>query len=78
MPAPNDGDDFVGVGGPGKGLGLLIVLFEKSVDRGLEVDDGAKHATLKPALGEGREEALDGVERSIGMAIVTDLGYRNS
>src|SRR5580698_8302927 len=50
------------MGGPGEGLRLLIVLFEEAVDRGLQVGDGAKDAALEPALCEGCEEALDGVE----------------
>src|SRR5271170_8269448 len=62
MPSPDGGDDFVWIGGPGEGLRLLIVLFEEAVDRGLQVGDGAKDAALEPALCEGREEALDGVE----------------
>ena len=62
MPAPDGGDDFVGVSGPGERLGLLIVLFEESVDRGLEVGDGPEDAALEPALGEGCEETLDGIE----------------
>ncbi len=30
MPAPDGDDDFIGVGGPGEGRRLLIVLFEES------------------------------------------------
>ena len=66
MPAPDGGDDFVRVGGPCEGLGLLIVLFEEAVDRGLKVGDGPKDAALEPPLCEGREEALDGVEPGSG------------
>ena len=40
----------------------MIVLFEEAVDRGLQVDDGAKHAAFQPPLGEDGEEAFDGVE----------------
>ena len=47
---------------PERFIRLLIVLFEEAVDRGLQVGDGAKEAALEPALCEGREEALDGVE----------------
>ena len=65
MPTPDGGDDFVGIGGPREGVGLLIVLFKEAVDRGLQVGDGAKDA-LEPALREGREEALDGVEPGSG------------
>ena len=39
MPAPDGGDDFVRIGGPGEGLRFLIVLFEEAVDRGLQVGD---------------------------------------
>ena len=61
-PAPDGGDDFVWMGGPGEWLRLLIVLFEEAVDRGLQVGDRAKDAALEPALCERREEALDRVE----------------
>ena len=44
MPAPDGGDDFVGIGGPGEGPRLLIVLFEEAVDRGLQVGDRSKDA----------------------------------
>lgn len=37
MPALDGGDDFVGIGGPGEGLWLLVVLGEEAVDGGLEV-----------------------------------------
>jgi len=39
MPSSDRGDDFVAVGGPREGLGLQIVLVEKSVDRSLKIDD---------------------------------------
>ena len=39
VPAPDGGDDFVWIGGPGEGLRFLIVLFEEAVDRGLQVGD---------------------------------------
>ena len=66
MPAPDGGDDFVGVRGPGEGLGLLIVLFEEAVDRGLQLGDGSEDAALEPALCESGEEALDRVEPGSG------------
>ena len=62
MPSPDGCDDFVRVGFPDEGFWLLIVLFEEAVDRGLQVDDGAKHAAFQPPLGEDGEEAFDGVE----------------
>ena len=47
MPALDGSDDFVRVGGPCEWLGLLIVLGEEAVDRGLEVDDGVEDAALE-------------------------------
>ena len=46
MPAPDGGDDFVGIGDPLEGLGLGVVVFEEPVDRRLEVDDGSEDAAL--------------------------------
>ena len=66
MPGPDGGDDFVGIGGPCEGFGLLIVLIEEAIDRGLQVGDGAEDAALEPSLGEDREEALDSVEPGSG------------
>ena len=60
------GDDFVGIGSPGEGVGVLIALFEEAVDRGLQVGDGAKDAAFEPALCERGEEALDRAEPGSG------------
>src|SRR5271165_1038056 len=62
MPAPDGGDDFVGIGDPLEGLGVCVVIVEEAVDRGLEVGDGSEDAALETALGQDGEEALDGVE----------------
>ena len=66
VPAPDGGDDFIGVGGPGEGRGLPIVLFEESIDGGLQIDDRSEFAALEFALGERGEEAFDGVEPRAG------------
>ncbi len=66
VPAPDGGDDGVGIGSPGEGLGLSIVLGDEAVDGGLEVDDGVEDATLEPSPGEFGEEAFDGVEPGTG------------
>ena len=66
MPASDGGDDFVGVGGPGEGFRVGVVLGEEAVDGGLEVDDGAEDAALQPPLCELGEEALDCVEPGAG------------
>ena len=62
MPASDSGDDFVWVGGPGEGFGIIVGLDDEAVDGGLEVDDTSKDAALESPLGEFGEEALDGVE----------------
>jgi hypothetical protein len=46
IPTSDSGDDFIGIGGPGEGFGLRIVLFEKAVDRGLQIEDRMEHAAL--------------------------------
>ena len=62
VPAPDGGDDFVGIGGPDEGLGHLVGLVDEAVDGGLEIDDGAEDAAFQSALGQLGEEAFDGVE----------------
>ena len=66
VPAPDCGDDFVGVGGPCEGLGLDVMIVEESVNGGLEISDGSKDAALQSAPGELGEEPLDGVEPRAG------------
>ena len=66
MPAFDGGDDFIRVGGPDEGLGIMIGLFDEAVDRSLELDDRAEDAALETALGELGEEALDGIEPGAG------------
>ena len=62
LPARDGGEDVIGIGGPGEGLWVFIVLGDVAVDGGLEVDKGAEDPALEPAPGERREEALHGVE----------------
>jgi len=66
MPAPDVGDDFVGIGDPLEGLGVGVVIIEEAVDGGLEVGDGSEDAALEAALGQDGEEALDCVEARCG------------
>jgi hypothetical protein len=51
-PTFDGGDDFVWIGGPGKGLRSLVVLFEEAIDGSLEVDDGSENASLQSPLCE--------------------------
>ncbi len=53
MPARGGADDFVGIGGPDEGLGLLIVVHDEAVDGGLQIDD---------ALGVDWSSVLDAYE----------------
>ena len=62
MPAPDGGDNLIGIGLPDKRPGFLIMLFDEAVDGGLESDDGVKHAAFQPSVGQLGEEALDGVQ----------------
>jgi hypothetical protein len=45
------------------------VLFEKTVDRGMQVGDGADNAAFEPALGEGCEEALTALSQEADVGV---------
>jgi len=62
MPTLDGCDDFVGVGGPCEGFGLLVVLSEEAIDSGLEVDNGVEDAALEATPRQLGEEAFDGIE----------------
>jgi hypothetical protein len=66
VPARRSGDDFVWIGGPDEGLGLVVVIDDEAVDGGLQIDDALEDAALEAALGEDGEESLDGVEPAGG------------
>jgi hypothetical protein len=61
-PSIDGSDDFVGIGGPDKGLGRMIGLGDEAVDGGLELDEGSEDATLEASPRELGEKAFDGVE----------------
>jgi hypothetical protein len=48
VPSSDSGDDFVWVGGPGEGFGIIVGLEDEAVEGSLEVDDTSKEpqATL--------------------------------
>ena len=52
VPTPDGGDDFVGIGGPGEGRWVGVVLGDEAVDGGLEVDEGVEDRALEPPFGE--------------------------
>ena len=62
MPAPDGGDDFVGICDPLEGFRLGVVVIEEAVDGGLEVGDGPEDATLETALGQDGKKAFDRIE----------------
>ena len=62
MPAPDFCYDFVGVGGACEGFVLDTVLVEKTVHRGLEIDDGSEEASLQSLPCESDEESFDDVD----------------
>jgi hypothetical protein len=47
MPAPDGGDDFIGIGDPLEGFGLSVVIVEEAVDGGLKIDERTEDATLR-------------------------------
>ena len=56
------GEDRIGGFGPGERFGVLVVLGDVAVDRGLQIDDRVEAGALEPAPGERREEGLDRVQ----------------
>ena len=48
--------------GPDEGLGGFVVVFDVAGDFGFEFGDGFEDAASDSPAGDGREEALDGVE----------------
>ena len=66
MPPFDSSDDAIGFCGPDEGLGGLIVFVEIAVDGGFEIADGTEDAAPEPALGKGREEALDRIQPGAG------------
>ena len=46
-PSLDGSDDFVWIGGPDEGLGIMVGLGDETVDGGLELDEGAEDAALE-------------------------------
>jgi hypothetical protein len=44
VPTGSGGDDLVGIGGPGEGLWLLVVIEDEAIDGGLEIDEALEDA----------------------------------
>jgi hypothetical protein len=56
VPALDGCDDFVGIGGPNEWSGIVVGLGNKTIDGGLEIDEGSKHAALQSALAQLSKE----------------------
>lgn len=61
-PAPDGGDDPIGIGGPGEGFRVGVLLGHKAVDGSLEVDQRVEGAAFQAPAGKLGEEALDRVQ----------------
>ena len=62
MPTFDGGDDFVGIGGPDEGLGIIIGFGDELIDGCLQVGHGFEDTALETVSGELGEISLDGVE----------------
>jgi hypothetical protein len=62
VPSRSCGDDFVWIGGPDEGFGMLVVIDNEAVDGGLKIDDALEDTALKAMLGQDGEEAFDSIE----------------
>jgi hypothetical protein len=58
VPTIDGGDDFVGVGVPDEGLGVMVGLGDEAVDGGLKIDDGVKDVKWKTKRGWRASRAL--------------------
>ena len=73
VPAFDGGDDFVGIGGPHEGFGVIVGFLLEAVDGGLEIDNRAEGAAFEAAFGQFGEEALGRIEpRGGGRGVMED------
>ena len=73
VPTFDGGDDFVGIGGPHEGFGVIVGFLQEAVDGGLEIDNRAEDAAFEAAVGQLSEEALDRIEpRGRGRGVMED------
>ena len=61
MPAPDGGDDFVGIGGPDEGLWAFVVFGKETVDGSLKCDQRKEDAAFETPVGQPSEEAFDAI-----------------
>ena len=66
VPASDGGDEFIGIGGPHEGFGVIVGFLQEAVDGGLEIDNRAEDPAFEAAFGQFGEEALDRIEPGSG------------
>jgi hypothetical protein len=63
VPASDGSDDFIGIGGPHEGLGVIVGFLQEAVDGGLEIDDRAEDPAFEASFGQFGKKAFDGIVR---------------
>jgi hypothetical protein len=70
VPASDGGDDFVGIGSPHEGLGVVIGFLKETVDGGLEINDRSENPAFEAApgqLGEKKPSTALSQEAEVGV-----------
>ena len=62
VPTFDGSDDFIGIGGPHEGFGVIVGFLQEAVDGGLEIDNRVEDPAFEAAFGQFGEEALDRIE----------------
>jgi hypothetical protein len=68
IPTFDGGDDFIGIGGPHEGFGVIVGFLQEAVDGGLEIDNRAEGTAFEAAVGQLSKEAFGSRVR------ITDFG----
>jgi hypothetical protein len=50
VPTFDGSDDFIGIGGPHEGLGVVVGFLQEAVDGGLEIDNRAEDPAFEAAF----------------------------
>jgi hypothetical protein len=50
IPTADDSDNFIGIGGPHEGLGVIVGFLQEAVDGGLEIDNRAEGTAFEAGL----------------------------
>ena len=61
MPTFDSGNNFVWIGGPGEGFGVVVGLDDEAVNGGLQINEGVEDAPVETPLGEFSEEVFNGI-----------------